>query len=49
MGGKWNLSYLFGIGSISAGIFYAMIGVSEIAGFFNRYLVLAFMCLNGIA
>ena len=49
MGGKWNLSYLFGIGSLSAGISLGLMGFCGILGVLNPALIIMFMMINGIS
>lgn len=49
MGGKWNLSYLFGIGSLSAGISLGLMGFCGLFGVLNPTLIIVFMMMNGIS
>jgi hypothetical protein len=49
MGGKWNLSYLFGVGSISAGVSLALMGLCGLMGYLNTWLIILFMMMNGIS
>lgn len=49
LGGKYNLSFYFGIGSIAAGINFGIIGLAGLFGYINNYVILIFMILNGIS
>jgi len=49
MGGKWNLSYMFGIGSIFAASSFGLMGFCGIMGVLNPTLILIFMIMNGIS